>query len=168
MRKLIAAFTGRKRGESGAAAVEFALFAPTLVFALLTAVDCGSALQQRLTMDQLLRSGAQVAMTDPGEQTVTSALQSTASKNFSAAPGDLATGTPSWKLTYNVNSDPLSLSVSRYCTCPDNLNATVACSTTCPGTTPTYIYYHLGASKRFSGIVMPAFSLSSRAEVQVR
>jgi pilus assembly protein CpaE len=68
--------------ESGASAVEFALFAPVLCLALLTTIDLGTALSQRMSLGHVLRSGAQVAMEDPGTAKVERVLESTAKRNF--------------------------------------------------------------------------------------
>ena len=145
--------------ESGASSVEFAILAPVLCFLLLGAVDLGSAISQRMSMGQLMRSGAQVAMEDPGEDQVESVLVSTASRNFTVAEEDgttISTG------------DPMTLNVSRVCACPEAPDVAAVCSTVCPGPTPTLIYYKMSAAKEFSGVLMRGLPLEARAQVQVR
>ena len=44
------------RSEDGVSAVEFALFAPILFFGLLSAVDIGFALHERMTIDHAAKS----------------------------------------------------------------------------------------------------------------
>ena len=50
------------RCEAGVAAMEFALFAPMIIFGLLTMVDIGRAVTERMEMDRNVRAGAQAAM----------------------------------------------------------------------------------------------------------
>ena len=59
-----------RRSEAGVSAVEFALFAPILFFALVAAVDVGLAEYERMTIDHVLRAGAQSAMVDQGQDQV--------------------------------------------------------------------------------------------------
>lgn len=147
--------------QDGASAVEFALFAPVLCLALLTTVDLGTALSQRMSLGHVLRSGAQVAMEDPGVPKVENVLESTAQRNFQTASDD-----PS-ALTF-VIGDTIELSAERSCACPEEPDTAVICSTTCEGTTPTFIYYDLDASKNFSGILLKNLPLGTSTQVQVR
>ena len=142
--------------ESGTSAVEFALYAPALIVALLAAIDLGLAEFERMTIDHALRSAAQSAMADQGADAVLKVLRSTASRNFTVATGTTA------------GAGALAVSVDRFCACPDSTGVAVACSTTCPGSAPTYIYYRLSGSKTHSGMIMPAMALNTSAQVQVR
>ncbi len=155
-----------KHATSGAAAVEFALFAPALILGVLVAVDLGLAVHERMTIDHVLRSGAQAAMVDPGEEDVRDILQSTASKNFSNVADGGGSGTSG--TTISTGSDALTLTVGRYCTCPESIGTEVTCSTTCEGTVPTYIYYKLEAAKQFDGMIIPTIPIDTDIEVQVR
>ena len=159
-----------RRCESGAAAVEFAIFMPVLVLSGLAAVDLGLAVHQRMTMDHVLRSGAQIAMLDPGEQPVRDALQSTATKNFAAGEVAPAGSTSASDNTIQTGTAPLRVTATRYCACPEALGAAVPCATVCAGTVPTFIFYRLGATKGFNGILVrnSQITLSSSVEVQVR
>jgi pilus assembly protein CpaE len=146
------------RHEGGVSATEFAFFAPILVFGLLTATDLGMAAFQKIAVDQVLRSGAQVAMIDPGVDKVRNALTSTAIQNFS-----LDSSTP------ETGKQLISVNAERYCTCPGNSAVRVVCSTICSGAVPaTFAYYSLTASKAFKGILLPQMTLSSHIQVQVR
>jgi Flp pilus assembly protein TadG len=49
----------RRLGEDGVSAVEFALIAPILFLSLLAMVDVGFAIHERMTIDHVLRAGAQ-------------------------------------------------------------------------------------------------------------
>ncbi len=137
----------------------FAILAPVLCFLLLGAVDLGSAVSQRISMGHLMRSGAQIAMEDPGEADVRSVLMSTAAKNFTVASG---AGN-----TISVG-DPIDLSVSRVCACPENPDVAASCSKVCTGPVPTLIFYKMSAAKKFSGVLMHGFPLRAQAQVQVR
>ena len=146
-------------GESGASSVEFAILAPVLCFLLLGAVDLGSAISQRMSMGQVMRSGAQVAMEDPGEDKVQSVLVSTASRNFTVEGEDGNTISA---------GDPMALNVSRVCACPEAPEVAAVCSTVCPGPSPTLIFYKMSAAKVFSGVLVRRLPLEARAQVQVR
>lgn len=145
--------------ESGAASVEFAILAPILCFLLLGAVDLGTAVSQRISMGHLMRSGAQVAMEDPGVADVKAVLKSTASRNFTVAddlPNTIEVG------------NPMDLAVSRVCACPDQPDVAESCSKVCAGEVPTVIYYKMSAAKKFSGVLMRDLPLQADAQVQVR
>ena len=146
-----------RRAESGVAALEFALFAPVLFFGLVATADVGLALYERMTLDHALRAGAQSAMGDPGKDAVLGVLSATAAKNFPPASPDAA-ALPS----------QLVLSVDRYCTCSGDTATAVACSTTCPGTASTYIYYRLAAAITRDSMILPDISFSPSLQVQVQ
>ena len=156
----IRAWRRLQRAEDGVSAIEFALFAPILVFLVLATVDLGRALTERISMGHVIRSGAQVAMRDPGAEEVQTVLETTADRNFAVASSDADN-------TF-VMGEPISLSVERFCACPDAVDTAVACSTICPGETPTFIYYRMSAEKDFSGILARNIPLGSSAQVQVR
>ncbi len=145
-----------RRDEAGLSAVEFALVAPVLAFALVASVDLGLAQYERMTIDQAMRAGAQRAIADPGGAAILSTTRGTITKNFSIAtsPGSSATA---------VNVD-----VQRFCTCPESITAAVACSTTCSGSAPTFVFYRLTGTKLYKGMILPQFVLRSAALVQVR
>jgi pilus assembly protein CpaE len=146
-----------RRSEDGVSAVEFALFAPILFYALLATVDIGLALYQRMTIDHALRAGAQTAMADPGQDAVLKAVKSTATKNFTLA-----------STTTTSEEEPLSVSVSRSCACPENPATAVACLTICAGSAPTSITYRLTGTKAYDSLIIPSMSLSRSIQVQVR
>ncbi len=144
---------GRCRAsEDGVSAVEFALFAPILFTSLLVMVDVGFALYERMTIDHVLRAGAQEAMNDPGKARVQAVLDATAAESF--LPADV----PIFKV--NDLKDP-------WCECPDNEGVYVTCATTCSGPTATSIYYTLEGKTTYDGIFM-SLDLASAVEVQVR
>jgi pilus assembly protein CpaE len=144
--------------NAGVSAVEFALVAPVLALALVAMADVGLALYERMTIDHVLRAGAQAAMSDPGEKPVLNVLQSTLSQS----------PTPS-NLTFDM--------VKRYCACPEDADvepaSAPACGTvTCANSAPQYVYYRMAASKTYEAMslpeVLPDFQLSSSVQVQVR
>jgi pilus assembly protein CpaE len=143
----------RRLGEDGVSAVEFALIAPVLFIALLFMVDVGFAIYERMTIDYVLRAGAQAAMEDPGKEKVLEVLTATAAKNFSAA-----NGLPAFKV--NDLKHP-------WCECPENAGVYVACTTDCAGPTATSIYYKLESAKTYEGIFM-SINLGPSMRVQVR
>jgi pilus assembly protein CpaE len=145
------------RGGEGASAVEFALIAPMLIIGLVTMVDVGLAANERMTIDHVLRSGAQRAMADPGAGAVLNVLKDTATRNFTLPPD----GAPQPPHT-------LSLSAVRFCACPEDTGAAVACSTICSGPKPTFIYYRLLGAKTYKGMIIPSVTSSISMQVQIR
>lgn len=142
--------------DEGTSAVEFALFAPVMFFALVATVDVGLAEYERMTIDHVLRAGAQSAMADQGQDKILKIVQDTASRNF----------TLSGQTT--INATALSVAVDRFCACPDSPTAAVGCATTCMGSTPTFVYYRVSAAKIHAGMIMPAITMKSSVQVQVR
>lgn len=145
------------RDDAGVSAVEFALLAPMLVFALLATVDMGLALTERMTIGHILRAGAQGATEDVGITSVDRILRTTATKNMPVA----AAGTTG-------DDSSLALTVSRICSCPGQPSVAVACSATCTGSAPTQIFYALSGQKTYAGLILPRFSQSRSLQVQVR
>ena len=158
---VLASSAGRmRRCETGVSTVEFALVVPVLAFSLLAAVDLGVALSQRISMGHVVRSGAQVAMEDPGTTKVEAAMKISAGQNFRTESDDPG--------VIDTQYQPLSLSADRYCACPDQPEIALACATVCPGTVPTYIYYRVDVEKQFAGVLGKGFPMSASAQVQVR
>ncbi len=147
-----------KKSETGVSAVEFALFAPVLALGLVAMADVALALHERMTIDHVLRAGAQAAMADPGATQVDKVLQSTLSQ--SAVPA-------------NVTLAP----VKRYCACPENADvkpeAAPQCETTpCANAAQQLVFYRLEAAKNYQPMSLPEvlspFQLNSSMQVQVR
>jgi pilus assembly protein CpaE len=145
-----------RRSDNGTSAVEFALFAPVLFFALVATVDVGLAEYERMTIDHILRAGAQSAMADQGQDQILKIVQNTASKNFTVS--NQAT----------ISATTLAVTVDRFCACPDSPTAAVACTTTCTGSTPTFVYYRVSAAKIYAGMIMPAITMKPSVQVQLR
>ena len=137
------------RSERGVSAIEFALFAPFLTFAMLAMLDIGLAVNERMEIERLLRGGAQHAMKDPGAAEVQAVIEASAESTF--APG----------------SD-FTLSVERYCACPSDSDTAVQCSASCPDADVTAIYYRMSGMRTYPGLVMPDIDLDSTARVRVR
>lgn len=146
------------RNEAGVSAIEFGLFAPILFFSLIATADIGLAVYERMTIDHVLRAGAQSAIVNQNEEAVLQVLKSTASMNFVLADD---TNLPD-------EANVLSVSVERYCACPNATSTAVACSTTCPGPSSTFIFSRMSAEKTYEGMILPSFSLSRSMEVQIR
>ncbi len=147
-----------KTSEAGASAVEFALIAPVLALGLVATADIGLAIHERMTIDHVLRAGAQAAMADPGAVQVQKVLVST----LAQSPGLASTTLPE---------------VKRYCACPENADvapeAAPQCGTVpCANAKPQFVYYRLEASKSYRPMslpaVLPTFDLGSSMQVQVQ
>jgi pilus assembly protein CpaE len=145
------------RDDEGVSAVEFALLAPMLIFALLAMTDLGLAISERMTIGHVLRAGAQGAAGDVGVADIDLILRTTAAKNMTLASAGSS-----------GNDTSLALQVSRICTCAPNPSVVVVCSATCAGNTPTQVFYALSGQKTYAGLVLPRFSQSKALQVQVR
>jgi pilus assembly protein CpaE len=145
-----------RRDEKGIAALEFGLVAPILFFGLLSAIDIGLAVNERMEVNHVLRVGAEAAINKSDEDVVLAIMAATASQNMTASTnGQGAAG-------------DLSLTVNQYCACPDATEVAVTCSTICPGDVPTYVYYQLNGSKTYTGMFIPNISFAPSMRVQIR
>lgn len=144
--------------QSGLSAIEFALIAPIFVIGFVMMADIGFAAHQRMTIDHVLRTGAQSAMMDPGAGTVLTVLEITAADHFSVGSSTATGGKP-----------PLTFASERYCVCPGDHGSRVACSTICTGTAPaTLAFYSLSASSIYTGMLIPNLTFNPALEVEVR
>lgn len=149
------------RDEDGVAAVEFSLLAPVLFFCCLAVVDAGLAVGERMTIDHVLRAGANFAMQDPGEAAVKNAMVSIAKKNFSGAqvaPGD--------GQAVSNSADSLYLEVDKFFACDDAPAVPVADPASCTG--DYYTFYRLDATKIYAAMILPNISFNPVIQVQVR
>ncbi|MEX6509118.1 TadE/TadG family type IV pilus assembly protein [Jiella sp. M17.18] len=148
---------GFARSCEGVAAIEFALIVPVLCFALLAMTDIGFAIGERMGMDQALRTGAEIALADPGTGPVFDAVEASAAPQFTVVAAPQTPG-----------ADGFSLDVERFYACPETPDTAVAATTTCAGSTPTAAFYELSATKDYSGLTLPSFAIGARLKVQIR
>lgn len=152
------------RDEAGVAAVEFALFAPILFFACLATVDLGMALNERMTIDHVLRAGAQSAMADPGEAKVKQVIEDTAeASNFSV---NVVSGTD--QPYASASYDTLTIAVEKYHACPEAAGTKVPEGTICASGEPTYVYYRMASGKIYQAMILPDISFGPMLDVQIR
>ena len=147
-----------RRDDKGVAAVEFGLVAPILFFGLLSAVDLGLAINERMEVNHVLRAGAEAAINKSDEDDVLAIMAATAAQNMTVSVDDDDHGA----------TGDLSLTVNQYCACPDATELEVVCSTICTGNVPTYVYYQLDGSKTYTGMFIPDISFAPSMRVQVR
>lgn len=140
--------------SEGMSAVEFALIAPVLFFSLIATADMGLALNERMTIDHILRAGAQSAMRDLGPDAVLDVMTGAAATNFVVA--DAAT------------VDTLSLSADRFYACPEALDVPVPPATACAGSASTVAFYRLEGSKIYGSWMLPDMTFRPLIQVQVR
>ena len=155
--RTIRQFAGHEQGSS---AVEFAMIMPALVIACISMADLGRALYERMAIDHVLRSAAQTAMGNPGEEAVETVLKATAKRNFVVA-GETSD-------TIATGVQPLTVGVDRYCACPEDRSTWVDCSTICPASVPNFVFYRMSGAKVFDGMVIPSINLNRAVDVQVR
>jgi pilus assembly protein CpaE len=145
-----------RRDDKGVAAMEFGLVAPILFFGLLSAIDIGLAVNERMEVNHVLRAGAEAAINKSDEDDVLAIMAATASQNM----------TPS--IDGQGGAGDLNLTVDQFCACPDATEVAVACSTICTGDVPTYVYYQLGGSKDYNSMFLPNISFAPSIRVQIR
>ena len=145
-----------RRDDKGVAAMEFGLVAPILFFGLLSAIDLGLAVNERMEVNHVLRAGAEAAINKSDEDVVLGIMAATAGLNMTAS------------IDGQGGAGDLNLTVDQYCACPDATEVAVTCSTICPGDVPTYVYYQLGGSKTYTGMFIPNISFAPSIRVQIR
>jgi pilus assembly protein CpaE len=124
-----------------------------LVTGLLAAADLGLALNQRMTMDSMLRAGEEAAITDPGATRVRDVAINAAGDGVSAG---------------STSSSAIMVSAVRYCACPGSLSTAVTCSGTCATTSTPYAFYKLDADGYYASIFLPRIPLHSSVTVQIK
>lgn len=137
------------RCTRGVSSVELALFAPFLFFAIAATLDLGLAAYERMTMDRLLRGGAQAAMSDPGAAHVRAVIVASAESEF--AP-----------------DTEFDLTVTRFCACPIAPDTAVPCTSACTDGQAARVFYRLAAEREYPSTIIPALDLAANARVQVR
>ena len=145
-----------RRDDKGVAAMEFGLVAPILFFGLLSAVDLGLAVNERMDVNHVLRAGAEAAINKSDADDVLAIMAATASQNMTAS------------IDGQGNAGDLSLTVNQYCACPDATEVAVTCTTICTGNVPTYVYYQIDGSKTYTGMFIPNISFTPSIRVQIR
>lgn len=149
-----AGWPGRlRRCESGVSAVEFGLLAPMIFFSFLAMVDVGLAINERMYVDQVLRSGGQPAMRDHGETTVRTVLQRAVCKSGETFPSC-------------AQISEMTFSADRYCVCPTTGVRDTTCTSTCA--IKPRKYYELSATRSYEGIFLPRMDFAPSVTVEVR
>jgi len=144
MKRLMFRRHGRTSGTSG---IEFALVAPVLILGVLATADVGFSIHESFRIDQVLRNGAEAALTDPGESRVEAVLAA-----VGASGGQ---GSTLWD-------------VDRYHICPESPGARMNAPIPCANNQPTAIFYQITGVRAYSGILLPPRDLTRSASIQVR
>jgi pilus assembly protein CpaE len=148
--------------QAGVSALEFALFAPVILIGSLSVADLAFLAQQRMSLDQVLRAGAQQAMLDksasPEAPDVMKVLNVLAAGNFAVGSTNAVNGKP-----------PVVFGASRYCVCPGSVTGPqVSCSTVCPSSKAPLAFYTVSAQSKSSNMILPNISFKPQITVQVR
>jgi pilus assembly protein CpaE len=129
--------------RSGASALEFALFAPVLVFGLLAMADVGIGIGMRMELDRIVRSGAQAAMS---------------LNNDAAAIQSLV-------LASSATPTTLAVDVERACTCAE---VAASCTALCSDGAAPSVYYGIAAERGFAGLVFGERQIVSSTRIKIR
>jgi Flp pilus assembly protein TadG len=133
----------------GTAAIEMALLAPILIFALLAAYDLGNAIQKRMKLAHVVRVGVEAAL-DQGP----------------SAPDQDALAEILWHMSTAAGGDQFVLEVERLCGCPETAGTYTSC--TCIDGQASFVYFRLEGSHLYSGNFLPSMPLITSRLVQVR
>ncbi|HSG95184.1 MAG TPA: TadE/TadG family type IV pilus assembly protein, partial [Afifellaceae bacterium] len=145
-----------RRDDKGVAAMEFGLVAPILFFGLLSAIDLGLAVNERMDVNHVLRAGAEAAINKADPTDVLEVMAATGGQNMTVSTNGQG------------GAGDLSVTVNQYCACPDATEVAVTCSTICTGNVPTYVYYQIDGSKTYTGMFIPNISFTPSIRVQIR
>lgn len=129
--------------RSGNAAVEFATAAPFLLGALVLMVDVGMAVESRMEMDRNVRAGVQATMANINDLAT---IQTVIADAGAAAAG-------------------VTITVNRTCACGETASS---CDSWCAGGEPPSVFINIAATRPFSGMMLPPFTLESETHVQLR
>ena len=132
-----------RRCTRGVAAVEFAIGTPIVFAGLISMLDLGLALNDRMAMDRGLRAGAAAAMADI---TDTATVQAVVEESSGGVQG-------------------VAVSVAEVCVCGD---VSLLCSNMCSGGAQPDRFLEISANKVYEGILLTGYDLSSIMRVRVR
>lgn len=139
--------------QRGVTAVEFALLTPILTLGALATFDAGSAIYEKMVINQALRAAAQSAIKSQDIAITRDVLVSTAESNFTVVTG--GTG----------DQNTLAVEVTEYCVCPFASSTSVPCVTICGLDGPAQRIFDIAAEKSYVGILLPPIALTGQMEV---
>ena len=154
MRQTLRRFLGRSEmGIEGVAAIEFAIFAPVLIFMMLCVLDLGIGIYRKMQVQNAAQAGAEYAMVHGFTAALVSsaALSTTSFSGISASPSPI-----------------------QFCGCASSTGVTsIACNSTCSGgSTPgTYITVSTQGTYNtlFSYPSMPTtFNFTAQSTVRIK
>jgi len=138
MRGTFERFISLSRQEEGVSAIEFAILTPLLIVAILSMGLISVLINHRIKMDQILRAGAAVAISDPGGTAVTQRMREVA----------LSKGYSSINTTPGTVPGVLHMQSVRSCFCPEAPNGNLGCNAICFNQRPVVVRYILEAGYR--------------------
>lgn len=157
--------------ESGASAIEFGLLAPVLLAALMSTVDLGLALNQKMEIDRSLRASADSLMagTYEDEPTTAAAKKEKVRKLVQAiATGAVTSGNADG--ADSSSPTDLDIDVDRFCACPESLSTEESnCDTlSCDDAAARYLFYRVSATQQYDAVFLPqTIPLNGSVLVQV-
>lgn len=141
------------RADSGASAVEFALIVPFLAVLLMVLIDVGFALHQRMTMDHILRLGAEAAMQGQSAEAIGAALQSAAQDHATPRMSGMTVDAP-----------------VLVCWCAEAPQTPVACDSTCASGRRPSAGYALAAALPYRSLFLQdrlGITLRTRMTIEI-
>lgn len=142
------------QAKSGVAAAEFALMTPVFALCVMTMFDIGLAINERMFLDKVLRSGAQLAMTGESNIPTLEAAVMNAGQGVSE-DGDVP----------SAATVDYTLAITRTCECAGVVGL---CTERCDSGVAPSLYYNFNASKTMDPVMLPQFDVESKLRVQLR
>ncbi len=131
--------------RAGTAAVEFGLITPILLIIIMGIVDYGMAMFQKMELNGAVRSGAQLAMIDSGDEDAIKDAVVAASGN-AITTTDVATTT--------------------FCECADE--TTIVCGGTCGDGSSNRTFMTITATTTNEGIIISSEDLNDSGTITIR
>jgi pilus assembly protein CpaE len=129
--------------RTGASALEFAIFAPLLVFSLLAMADVGIGIATRMELDRIVRSGAQAAIS---------------LNNDAAAIRSIV-------LASSATPTSLEVDVEQVCSCAE---IAASCTALCAGGAAPSVYYGIEAERPYAGLFFGERQIVSSTRIKIR
>lgn len=146
-----------QKNRDGIAAMEFALFAPLLLGAVLVMADIGIAITEQVKLQQLVRGGAEFVMNGVTDTEDLRELMEAAATGLDSQDRD----------DVDLAGMPLVDAVQS-CRCSSG-GAEISCNSTCDANArPAYIFFDLSAEKTHDALFISDMDLRAEIRVQTR
>jgi Flp pilus assembly protein TadG len=146
-----------RKNRKGIAATEFALFTPMLMGAILLMADIGLAITEQIRLQQVVRAGAEFAMTGVTTTADLRDLMEAAATGLDSQDRD----------DVDMSGAPV-VDAIQSCRCTSD-GSEVSCTSTCDANSrPAYVFLDLSAEKTYDALFLEDMELRAEVRVQAR